>query len=200
MKIGIIGTGRMGSALGRRWSHAGHQVMFGSRTPEKAVELSEKIGGGAQGGTHEQAVAEADVIVLAVPFGAARETLAALGDLGGKILLDITNDFAADDVSSAEQIAAWTHNGRTVKAFNTIFHTILTSDKTSNLGAVFYVGDDDAAKATVGNLIRDAGFDPIDTGVLTDGHFLDTLLKLIIQLSNKQGIGGGINYRVEKMI
>jgi hypothetical protein len=200
MKIGIIGTGRMGSALGKRWARAGHEVMFGSRTPEKAHTLSEQVGFGAQGGSTEQAVLFADVIVLAVPFRAAQEVLYALGDLGGKILIECTNDFNADDITSAENIVSWACNARVVKAFNTIFDPILASDKLSDLGSVFIVGDDDAAKATVGTLVRDAGFEPVDTGGLADAHYLDTLVRLIVHLNG--GLDGkrNINFHIRRVV
>ncbi|MDX2161466.1 MAG: NADPH-dependent F420 reductase [bacterium] len=203
MKIGVIGAGRMGGNLARRWAAAGHQVMIGSRTPDKARQVAGEIGHGVQGGSHAETAAFADVILLSVPFKAAHETLDGLGDLGGKVVIECTNDMSGqrdDSANSAQAVAGWARNARVVKAFNTVFWDILTLPRTSGLGAVFMAGDDAAAKQAVAALIRDAGFDPVDVGGLNDAHYLDTLVRLIIHLGFQQGMGRNLAYKLENIV
>jgi len=75
MKIGIIGTGRLGSALGKMWAEKGHSIVFGSRDPDKAKKLATSIGSNASGGTYEETVKFGDIIILAVPWSGAKESI-----------------------------------------------------------------------------------------------------------------------------
>ncbi|MCI0360048.1 MAG: NAD(P)-binding domain-containing protein, partial [Planctomycetaceae bacterium] len=128
MKIAILGTGSVATALGTRWSKAGHGVTFGSRHPEseKVLELLEECAPGTRAVTPRESVAGADVILLAVPWPAAKGTLAELGDLAGRVLIDCSNPLTADfsgielghSTSAAEEIARWAKGARVVKAFN----------------------------------------------------------------------------------
>ena len=196
MKIGIIGTGRMASALAARWARAGHDIFMGSRDAERGREAGAALG--AQGGTYAQAAAHGEILLLATPWNATRDVLAGLGDLGGKPLIETTNNFggAGDgDGATTEQVAAWAVNARVVKAFNTVFSPILTSDLTDR-PTVFMVGDDDAAKRQVGQLISDAGFDPVDAGGAANARWLDALAQLIVHLGYQRGMGSGIAYKL----
>src|SRR5688572_3270209 len=96
MSISILGTGAMGRALATRLVATGHSVVLGSRNPSRARAVAGDIGGGVQSGSLRGAAQAADVIVLAVPFEAAHETLGEAGELGGKIVIDITNPLNAD--------------------------------------------------------------------------------------------------------
>ena len=115
MKIAIIGTGRVAAALGKGWAGRGHMVTFASRQPgsEKVAALVDAAGPNAAAARVRDAVARSSTVVLAVPFGAVRETLARAGDLSGKVLIDCTNPIAPglrplfdSTTSGAEQIAA----------------------------------------------------------------------------------------------
>ena len=86
MKIAIIGTGRLGSTLGKIWAEKGHEIMFGSRNPQNAKKLANSIGSNADAGTYEEAAKFCDVIILAVPWSGAKESIKTAGDLNGKIL------------------------------------------------------------------------------------------------------------------
>lgn len=101
MRIAVIGTGKMGSALGAQLVRAGHEVRVGSRDAERgwrrAIEIHAAFGGG-----YRDAIEGADAVLLAVPWAAAWETLIVLGDLDGRILIDVTNPFVAG--SSREQV------------------------------------------------------------------------------------------------
>jgi predicted dinucleotide-binding enzyme len=93
MKIAVVGTGNVGGTLGKRWARAGHQVAFGARDPAdaKVAALVRESGPTARAASVPEAVRLADVVVLAVPWEAARDAVAAAGNLRGKILVDATN-------------------------------------------------------------------------------------------------------------
>src|SRR5262245_8328502 len=94
MKIGMIGSGNVGSALGRVWARAGHQVMFSSRHLEDDKRLAAEIGANARAGTTREAAAFGDVLVFAVPYGALPELGKALRDsIKGKVVIDACNPF-----------------------------------------------------------------------------------------------------------
>jgi NADPH-dependent F420 reductase len=209
LKVAILGTGSVGSALGSRWAKAGHAVAFGSRHPqsEKVLEVVEKCGAGARAGSPAEAVADAEVILLAVPWGVARETLDELGDLRGRPVIDCTNPLLPDlsgielghSTSAAEQIAAAAPSARVVKAFNTASVRVMNDPKFGDYQAtMFYCGDDAAAKAVVRQLIADIGFDPVDAGPLTSARHLEPLAMLYIHLAFKQGWGSNCAFKVMK--
>jgi NADPH-dependent F420 reductase len=210
MHIAILGTGSVGSTLGSRWAKAGHTVTFGSRLPEseKVLELVQKCGSGAKACClAAEAIAGAEVILLAVPWPAAQATLGCLGDLKGRVLIDCTNPLTADfsgielghSTSAAEQIAAWSPGSRVVKAFNTAGTKVMANPQFGDhAAAMFYCGDDLAAKATVKQLIADLGFDPIDAGPLHSARYLEPLAMLYIHLAFKQGWGSNCAFRMMK--
>ena len=96
MKIAVIGTGNVGSVLGRRWALGGHTVVFGSREPQgdKVQALVKASGAGASAASEREAAAAADVVLLAVPWHVATNVAASLGDVRGKVLIDATNPLA----------------------------------------------------------------------------------------------------------
>ncbi|NTW49032.1 MAG: NADPH-dependent F420 reductase [Chlorobiales bacterium] len=207
MKIGILGTGHMASTLGQHWAEKGHPVFFGSRTPEKAIALAGSIGHGAKGGSITEAAAFGEVLLLGVPWNSAEQTLKTCGPLDGKILIDCVNPLQNDykslaigfTTSAAEEIANWAPGAKIVKAFNTI------SDKVIRLGpqfgsevaTAFYCGNDPAAKDVVAGLIRDLGFDPIDTGNLCMARYLEPMTSLFIHVA-MNGMGSNIAFKLLK--
>src|SRR5689334_2910852 len=134
MDIGIIGSGIMGTALGRLWAKHGHHVMFSySRRPEKLANLVLEIGSHARSGTARDAVGFANVLLLAVPWGELKDALTAAGGMNGKTLISCVNPFGPRgleiglNTSAAEEISRLVPNAAVVEAFNTIFPTILHS-------------------------------------------------------------------------
>src|SRR5690349_12063032 len=93
MRIGIVGSGNIGGTLGARWARNGHAVVFSSRDPgsREMKQLIEKAGPTARAASVPEAAQASDVVLLATPWPAARDALAAAGDLSGKILIDATN-------------------------------------------------------------------------------------------------------------
>jgi predicted dinucleotide-binding enzyme len=130
MRIGIIGSGRVGSAIGAAWVKAGHEVMFSSRSIEHDRSLAARLGGGARAGTPREAAAFGDVVMVSVPYRALPEVAKASGDLlKGKVVIDTCNPFVHRD----GEIASWAREKgaglasaellpgtRLVRAFNAI--------------------------------------------------------------------------------
>jgi predicted dinucleotide-binding enzyme len=98
MRIGVIGSGNVGGTLGRRWAEVGHEVIFGLRDlqSQKAKDLLKSAGKNLSAATVRQAVARSEVVILSVPWAAARDAVEAAGELEGKILVDCTNPLAED--------------------------------------------------------------------------------------------------------
>lgn len=203
MKIAILGTGNVGKALGIRWAQNGHSVVFGSRDPqsEKVRQLVEVAGANAGATSPVEAIAEAQVVVIATPWGATQATLQAL-DLAGKILIDATNPLSANfaltigfDTSAGEQIAGWAPGARVVKAFNTVGAvTMANANYGEQKPAMFICGDDASAKNIVMGLAEELGFAPVDSGGLTVSRYLEPLTMLWIQLAFMQGMGPDIAF------
>lgn len=209
MNIAVLGTGGVGSTLGTRWAAAGHHVVFGSRDPkhEKIPALLERGGERTRVVSLPQATAESDVVVIALPWSATRESLAALGDLSGRVVIDCTNPLKSDmsgldiahDTSAAEQIAAWAPGAHVVKAFNTASTKVMNDPQFGDYQAtMFYCGDDAEAKATVKQLIADLGFQPADAGGLSMARYLESLAMFYIHLAFRQGWGSNCAIKILK--
>ncbi len=192
-RIAIIGTGKMGTALGRRFAAAGHEVRIGSRDPERG-RLRAAETGAAYGGSYRTAAANADVVVLAVPFRAAFESLAALSDLGGVVIVDVTNPFGAGDgrwagISCGEMIQAFVPEGRVVKAWNHLYSAVVrrSADFDGLAATVFLAGNDADAKELVAALARSIGYDPADAGDISSARYLEPLAELMSRLDRLSG-------------
>lgn len=198
MKVAIIGTGNMGSGLASTLAAANHEVAIGSRDPAKAAALAEKTGHGAVGGGIAAAVKLADVVILALPYGAVGDAIKAAGDVSGKVLVDITNPISADfktllighTTSAAEEIQALAPNAKVVKAFNTIFAQLFSSEaRKGKTLQVFVAADDSDAKAVVSSLAKSAGFEPVDAGPLSNSRFIEPIGEMNIHFGYFLGWG-----------
>jgi NADPH-dependent F420 reductase len=198
MRIAVIGTGNVGAVLGRRWAKAGHSVTFGSRNPGDPKALAEGQAAGARLATPQEAAAGAEVVVLAVPWKAACQTAADLGDLAGKVLLDCTNPLAPDlsglevgtTTSGGEQVAAAAKGAKVVKIFNTTGAANMADPRFGEVGAtMFYAGDDPEAKSIAAGLARELGFDPVDLGPLSASRLLEPFALVWITLAIRRKMG-----------
>ena len=202
MRIAILGAGNVGGTLGRRWAEAGHEVRFGVRRPEAGADAVKGGGGGslpsrASVVSPAEAVKEANVVVLATPWGAVadalREAGADAGSLDGRPLLDATNplkagfalDVGAGGESGAERIQALVPNAHVVKVFNTTGAENIRDPSYAGAATVMlYAGNDIGAKRVAHELASTLGFEPVDAGVLTRARELEHLAALWIALAN----------------
>jgi hypothetical protein len=188
MKIAVLGAGNVGTSLGDGLASAGHEVVYGSRSPEKHAD------GGRKFDTLANAIAQSEVVVLAVPWAAAESVLKS-NDFSGKIVIDCLNpitpafELAVGWTDSAGEMAAGLAKGaRVVKAFNSTGYGNMQKPQFGDTRlTMFYAGDDESAKATVKQLIADVGFDPVDAGPMKNSRYLEPLAMLWINLSMKHG-------------
>ncbi|MHA2035982.1 MAG: NADPH-dependent F420 reductase [Promethearchaeota archaeon] len=205
MKIGIIGTGSMGKGLGFIWAQKNHEIMFGSRDPVNAEKLATTSGPNISGGTYNDAAQFADIVVLAVPWSAVKETIQILGDLNEKIIIDCTNAVAphlgglllGHTTSAAERIAEWAKGAKIIKAFNSLGAENLTKLQFGSQNAsTFICGDDLGAKSIVRKLGEELDFDVVDAGPLENARLIEPLAMLWINLAYKQGMGTDIAFKL----
>ena len=178
MKIGIIGSGNIGSTLGTFWAKAGHQVFFSSRNPENLKQLVESVGPQARAGTVREAIAFGDVILIAVPYGSmAQISKDYAKDLAGKIVIDTGNAVLARDGEIGKEarekgVGLTTQRllpgARVVRAFNTLGVSRLKNNANRPEGRIGIpmAGNDQEALKVASMLVRDAGFDPAVLGGL----------------------------------
>jgi 8-hydroxy-5-deazaflavin:NADPH oxidoreductase len=181
-RIGVIGSGKIGSTIGGLWIKAGHPVLFSSRHPDNLKEMVAGLGSLASAGTVEQAIASGDVVFVAVPYGALPQIGREHGPaLAGKIVIDACNAVASRDGAVADEadrdgIGATSQKylagTRLVRAFNTLGVTIFAREagRPDPKLAVPIAGDDGEAVAVATTLVREAGFDPVLVGKLADAR------------------------------
>lgn len=202
MNITIVGAGNMGAAFTQQLTRAGHKVTLTARNLEKAQAVA-AANPGATAVVAAQAAAQAEVVVLATGFGDAVAALKSLGDLRGKVVIDITNPLTADymglsighSTSAAEEIAKALPEAKVVKAFNTVFAQVLGEGAAFGQGQtvpVYFAGDDAAAKAKVQALIESIGFAPVDAGGLKNARYLEPVAGLNIYFGYGAGKGTSI--------
>lgn len=198
MKIAIIGTGNVGSALARGWAGKGHELTLGARDAAKVAALAAEVGVAVQG---PAAAAEgADVVVLALPWPQAEAAVKALGDLSGKTVIDCMNPLGMVNgalgltvgftESAAEIVQGWLPGAQVVKTLNQVGANIMAAARAMPHPPVqFMAGDDAAAKARVAGLLTDLGFQPMDAGGLHQARILEPLAMVWINQSLLRGQG-----------
>ena len=196
MDIAIIGAGNVGRSLATAFTAAGHTVTVASRDREDAGTVAGATGANVAP-SNEAAIDAASVVVLAVPFSSAADVAAELGDrFAGKIVVDVTNrmSFGADgpamdtSTSNAEELAALLPDATVVKAFNTLFASHQSDPIAEGVQLDGYVAaDDDAARATVLELVESIGLRPVDVGPLARARQLEGLAFLNITLNIANG-------------
>ena len=196
MKVAVIGTGNVGSALGGSLARAGHEVTFAARDAAKAAEVAREAGA-SSAATPTEAAATADVIVLAVPAASEAEIAGQLAPVAdGKVVIDVSNPLTPDysglanvgGPSVAEQLDEALAGASVVKAFNTLFagNQANPTGHGTTLDAL-YATDDDAAAATVAELAESIGFRPVRVGPLAAARELEAMAWLNIRLQLLNG-------------
>ena len=194
-QVGILGTGRMGSALARLLVGAGCEVMIGSRSPERARAAAEEASGASASskviaGDYVMAARDSKIVILALPYRDVDPLLRELeSELEGKIVVDITNPFgAAPPGLSGAEIHAPLLPGTAslVAAFKTNYFRYF--DPAVRGGIVhdaFYCGEEEAAKKRVADLIAATGFRPVDCGTLESARTLDAMVPLLMEIARR---------------
>jgi NADPH-dependent F420 reductase len=199
MNILVLGAGSMGSAFVKQLTRAGHQVAVTARNLEKAQALAAAYPGTKAVAT-ANAAAQAEVVVLATGYGDAVSALQSVGDLTGKVVIDITNPMTADfmaltlghSTSAAEEIAKAVPQASVVKAFNTLFAQVLAEGADLGNGqtaTVFVASDSERARQTASTLAQSMGFNAVDAGGLKNARYLEPLAGLNIYLGYGAGLG-----------
>ena len=178
LKIGVIGSGHIGSTVGSLWVKSGHPVMFSSRHPEELAPLVQGLGPLAKAGTVAEAIAFGDVVFIAVPYGAYPQIGKDYSSaLAGKVVLDAGNAVAARDGDITKEAkeegigvtsAKYLPGAKIVRAFNTMGYRFFASEsnRPGERMAIPLAGDDKDALAIASTLVHDAGFDPVVIGPL----------------------------------
>jgi len=182
-KLGLIGSGNVGSNLGRVWAQKGYQVMFSSRDLAADKRLVSEVAANSRAGTPQEAAAFGDVLVFAVPYGALPELGKTLGaSLKGKVVIDASNPFPARDGAIADEAreqgagvvsARLLPGARIVRAFNAVGAARMGAmNSTPGTVGMPMASDDKQAIAIASQLIRDIGFEPVLVGGLAMGKYL----------------------------
>lgn len=193
--IAIIGTGNVGMALGTELAQQGHTIVYGSRSPLglKALDLAKKTKGNATTAPPAEAAAVAQIVVLAVPGMLVEEVVKSLGDLSGKLLIDVTNPLVMKEpmvftygvaTSNGEIVQAAAPDALVVKAFNTVSWQSMISPKDSD-GPLYVpiAGNDKAAKEKVAAMVKAMGLVPFDLGPIEVAHW--TEYAAVVALNNR---------------
>lgn len=202
MRVAVLGTGRVGTALAGGWAGAGHEVVFGTRDADgPSARAAVEHVPGATARPYDEAAAAAEVAVIATPPGAAVEVARAAGALDGRIVVDATNAVAPADGalavarSMAAAIAEAAAGARVVKAFNTVGFEHLQGPRSGPVRpAMLVAGDDSEARTVVLGLAADLGFDGVDAGPLGNAVHLEHLAALWIWLATSGGRGRDIAF------
>jgi predicted dinucleotide-binding enzyme len=189
--VAVIGTGDMGNSLGPKLAEIGYQIIYGSRDPtrESVQDLVERTGAGASATTQKEAAQAADIVLLAVPWPPMEQVAQNLGNLDGKIVIDVSFPFRqAEDgypesmveTSSTEMIQGWNPGAKVVRWS---LPTAQYIDEPLGLGqrpVNFIAADDREAKEKVAMMAAQIGQDPIDAGPLRYSREIEGLVHLFM--------------------
>lgn len=198
MNLGIVGAGRLGTALAKRLGGGERTVRFAEGGDSATVaETASRFG---VGHLPSDRLAEwSDVVALTVPWAAVPSAVASLGDLSGKVLWDCTNPLAAGlsglvvgtSTSAGEEVERLAAGASVVKGVPTFADLLHSGDPLVGGRPVglFVAGDDQAAKDQVASLMRDLPADVTDAGPLSAARFIEPAMMLLIHLAYARGMG-----------
>ena len=211
MRVGILGSGLMGGKLGTIFARAGHEVIFSyARGKDKLEKLARDARGNARAGTPVEAAKEADALLVAVHWSRIDDVLKQAGDLSGKVIVTCslpmdagnTRLVVAHTSSGAEELAKKAKKTKVVSASHTVPGEVLfgvfDGRRKTTRPSLVYCGDDQNAKRLAAELIRDAGFDPVDAGPLRIARYSEPFALLVAQLAYEGKGSPELAYRFER--
>jgi 8-hydroxy-5-deazaflavin:NADPH oxidoreductase len=169
VQIAVLGAGNVGSALGRLWHAAGHDVIFAARHATQPQALAAELGEHARAASVADAVAGAEVVLVAVPGAVVTDVLHAAGPVDGRVIIDAANSFGRQQVTLRSLADAFPQ-ARWARAFNSLSANVMADDNHHTPPWVVLLSGDEKAKPVAAQLIRDAGFDPFDLGGIDDSR------------------------------
>jgi predicted dinucleotide-binding enzyme len=200
MKIAILGSGRIGGTLAKKWAAAGHSVYFGVRDPHKPAvrELVGTLGSQASAGSLGQAIASGDAVLFAIPGSAMEATIAAhAAALDGKIVIDAANKLGAEVANSLDSFTAHTPKAQVFRAFNALGWENFEDPSYNGVQVdLFFSGPDGEPRRQVEQLISDVGLRPVYVGGPEQTGVVDGLLKLWITLVMGRKMGRRIAFKL----
>src|SRR5438105_12930769 len=198
MRIAIIGAGSVGATLGQAWIRHGEDVTWGLRNPAdpKYASLPKQRVKRA-----EEAVKDAEVVVIATPWSATEAAIKSIGSLAGKVVIDCTNPLGMGpdglqlvlgfNTSAGEQVASWARGASVFKTLNTTGAGNMAKAADYRVKPVMLVAGDDAGrKPKVMELVGKLGFEAVDAGPLKNARLLEPLAMLWIDQATR-GVAGG---------
>lgn len=211
MRVGVLGSGLMGGTLGTIFARAGHEVVFSyARSERKLRTLARNAKGRATHGTPREAAQEADAVLLAVHWSRVQDVLKRAGDLAGKVVVSCSLPMNERDTalvlghttSGAESLQRKIPKAHVVAAFNTVPSEVLfgvyEARRRSRRPSLVHCGDRAAGKRIAAELIRDAGFEPVDAGPLRIARYIEPFALLVAELAYGGAGGPELAYRFER--
>lgn len=205
MKLAILGTGKMGSAIGKRLACTGYEIVYGSREPQLNMDKFADYGN-ISVSSYQDACRQCEAAIVAVPWAHTLPLLISQREnLEGKVVVDLTNPLSADIShlvvptmsSAAELIAGTLEKSMIVKAFNGITaDNFPTPNFSGETAQVFFCGDAAEAKAVAKALINACGYQAEDCGALSNARYLEALAMLWLQLAFWEDKGSDFSFRM----
>jgi predicted dinucleotide-binding enzyme len=198
MRIAIIGTGNVGGAIARGLAGKGHDLVLGARDPAKVETLAAETG--AQVASSVAAARGADIVILALPWGAAEAAVRDLGDLAGQTVVDCMNPIGrtaagmgltfGHTTSGGEIVQGWLPRAQVVKTLNQVGAEIMAdTSRLAHPPVMFMAGNDTDAKVKVGLMLTDLGFEALDAGDITKARLLEPFGMVWINQALMRGKG-----------
>lgn len=200
MNIAILGAGRIGGTLGKKWAEAGHTLRFGVRNPNKSEvqELIKSLKGQAAATNLAEAIVFGEIVVFAIPGSAMDETISAYATaLDGKIMIDAANKMGTAVANSQATFSIQTPNAQVFRAFNNLGWENFENPLYNGIPAdLFYSGPDGQARPKVEKLISEVGLRPIYLGGPEQAGLVDNLLTLWFTLVSSRNMGRKIAFKL----
>ena len=185
--IAIIGTGDLGESLGKRLASLDYTIVYGSRNPEsdRVKALVAATGEQVSATTQQKAAQLGDIIFLPIPWPAMETVAQSLGDLDGKIVVDVSDPWTQGDdgypetrvkTSSAEMIQQWNPRAKVVKGLGTMGSMIIDNPEAVDGPVTIPVASDHReAKERIAQIVDEMGLDPVDFGPLRMAGLIEAL-------------------------